>query len=196
MAHPVRRYGAALPRRTPSVIDKPALRRRARAARDAFDGFKPLSVPPVYRERLTPGLVVAAYHPIGSEADPRPLVEAAGVAGCVIALPHVVDRATPLRFLTDGAAGLHPGPFGLHQPHAEAEEVAPAIILTPLLAFDRRGNRLGQGAGHYDRAFAAHPKAWRIGIAWSVQEVDALVADVWDVPLHAIASEREWIVVA
>ena len=75
-------------------------------------------------------------------------------------------------------------------------ELTPDIVLTPLVGFDRRGTRLGQGAGHYDRAFAAHPAAWRVGIAWSVQEVDALPADAWDVPLHAIATEREWIVVA
>ena len=59
---------------------------------------------------------------------------------------------------------------------------------------DRRGNRLGQGAGQYDRAFAAHPAAWRIGVAWSVQQVDALAPDPWDVPLHAIVTESEWIV--
>ena len=107
----------------------------------------------------------------------------------------MIDRATPLRFLAWARnAVLEAGPFGLRQPAATATEREPAIILTPLLAFDRRGNRLGQGAGHYDRAFAAHPDAWRVGVARSVQEVEALVADGWDVPLHAVATEREWIV--
>src|SRR5205823_3155888 len=103
---------------------------------------------------------------------PAFFVEAALASGCRIALPHVVDRATPLRFLSwAGDAALVAGPFGLRQPAADLPELAPAIILTPLVGFDRRGNRLGQGAAHYDRAFAAYPDAWRVGLAWSVQEV-------------------------
>jgi 5-formyltetrahydrofolate cyclo-ligase len=71
--------------------------------------------------------------------------------------------------------------------------VAPDLILTPLVAFDRSLARLGQGAGHYDRAFARYPLARRIGVAFSVQEVERLPTDAWDVPLHAIVTEREWI---
>ena len=66
------------------------------------------------------------------------------------------------------------------------------MILTPLLAFDAALNRLGQGAGHYDRAFAANAGAWRIGVAWSVQRVETLPADPWDVPLHNIITEQGW----
>ena len=176
------------------MTDKPALRARLRARRAAASG-PPIPVWPTFVERLSPGLVVASYIPTGSEADPVALVEAALMAGCRLALPHVVDKATPMRFLAHaGDHALVPGPFGLRQPAAIAPDMEPDIILTPLLAFDRSGNRLGQGAGHYDRAFAAHPEAWRVGVAWSVQEVDALVADAWDVPLHAIATECEWIV--
>ncbi|WP_174293388.1 5-formyltetrahydrofolate cyclo-ligase [Sphingomonas bacterium] len=179
------------------MTDKPTLRRQMRSTRDSFAPPSPVLVDPAYRARLAAGVVVAAYHPIGSEADPAPLVAAAVEAGCRITLPHVVDRATPVRFLAvDDRGTLEAGPFGLYQPATAAPELEPAIILTPLLAFDRRGNRLGQGAGHYDRAFAAHPAAWRVGIAWSVQEVAALDADPWDVPLHAVATEREWIAVA
>lgn len=175
---------------------KPATRVRARAVRDDVERSTPIVVPVAYRDRLEAGLVVAAYQPIGSEADPAPLVEAARAAGCVIALPHVVDRATPLRFLIADRRELDAGPFGLRQPHPAAEQAAPRVILTPLLAFDRHGNRLGQGAGHYDRAFVAYPDAWRIGVAWSVQEIEGFEIDSWDVPLHGIVTEREWIEVA
>jgi 5-formyltetrahydrofolate cyclo-ligase len=179
------------------ILDKPALRARLRAARRDFARDHALLVPNAYLTRLSAGLIVAAYHPVGGEADPAPLVAAARAAGCVLALPHVVDRATRLRFLeTNERSHLESGPFGLGNPPAHGREVAPEIILTPLVGFDRRGNRLGQGAGHYDRAFADYPGAWRVGLAWSVQEVAALAADPWDVPLHAIATEREWIVVA
>ena len=176
------------------MIDaKPALRARLRAVRSAA-AHAPVTIADAYRVRLSAGMTVASYVPVGSEADPAPLARAAIAAGCVIALPHVVDRATPLRFLAWATeAALVAGPFGLHQPAADAAELEPDIILTPLVGFDRRGTRLGQGAGHYDRAFAAHPAAWRVGVALAVQEVDALPADPWDMPLHAIATDKEWI---
>lgn len=174
------------------MTDKRALRLRLRAARAAF-APRAITVPDALRARLAPGVVVAAYVPIGGEVDPAALLAVARAAGCAIALPHVVDRATPLRFL-DAVGMLGDGPFGLRQPAADAAVLVPDIILTPLVGFDRCGNRLGQGAGHYDRAFADHPAAWRIGLAWSVQEVPGLAPDPWDVPLHAILTELEWII--
>lgn len=176
------------------MTDKPALRARLRALRDgaARTAIEP---PAAFLARLAPDIVVAAYVPVGGEADPDHLVAAAAAAGCLIALPHIVDRAAPIRFLSWSAdAALTAGPFGLRQPPPDAAPVAPDVILTPLVGFDRRGNRLGQGGGHYDRAFAACPRAWRVGVAWSVQEVDRLVPDPWDVPLHAVITEQEWIV--
>ncbi|WP_343527135.1 5-formyltetrahydrofolate cyclo-ligase [Sphingomonas sp.] len=176
------------------MTDKRALRTRMRAIRDAHGpGLLPVARP--FLDRLLPGQVIAAYRPLGAEADPALWVEAALHAGAILALPHVVDRASPIRFLRwDKGQDLHIGAFGLHQPAPDAPDCVPDIILTPLVGFDRHGNRLGQGAGHYDRAFTAYPDAWRVGIAWGVQEVEALAADSWDVPLHAIATETEWIV--
>ncbi|WP_174285767.1 5-formyltetrahydrofolate cyclo-ligase [Sphingomonas bacterium] len=175
------------------MTDKRTLRVQLRARR-AMAIETTIPVPSAFRARLSPGLTVASYIPIRGEADPSPLARAAVEAGCAILLPHVVDRATPLRFLAwDTEAALAAGPFGLHQPAADATEHVPDIVLTPLVGFDRLGNRLGQGAGHYDRAFARHPGAWRVGVALSVQEVDALAVDPWDMPLHAVATEKEWI---
>ncbi len=177
------------------MTDKLALRARLRALRDGFSPLGPIRVPDAFVTRLRPGLIVASYMPLGSEADPAPLDAATRAAGCDLALPYVTTRAAPLRFLTwrEGEP-LEAGAFGLRQPRPDAAEVRPDIIVTPLLGFDAAGNRLGQGAGHYDRAFAAHPDAWRVGIAWSVQQVDALQPDPWDMPLHAIATESDWIV--
>jgi 5-formyltetrahydrofolate cyclo-ligase len=175
-------------------MTKQALRRDLRAVRASFVPRSPIVAGAEWRSRLSPGLIVAAYVPIGGEADPCPLLDAAVAAGCSLVLPHVIDRATPLRFVEwDQEAPLAAGPFGLVQPVDHAPELVPDIIVTPLLAFDRHGNRLGQGAGHYDRAFAACPRAWRVGVAWSVQEVTMLAPDPWDVPLQAIATEQEWI---
>jgi 5-formyltetrahydrofolate cyclo-ligase len=176
------------------MTDKQALRTALRAARAAAPRA-PVVVPRAFLDRLAPGMIVATYVPIGGEADPAPLARAALAAGARLALPHVVDRATPLRFLAWAEEiALAEGPFGLRQPAPHHDEIAPAVILTPLVGFDRRGNRVGQGAGHYDRAFAAHPDAWRVGVALAGQETAPLTPDPWDMPLHAIATEKEWIV--
>jgi len=175
--------------------DKQTIRREARAARDAFAAHNPIALsPPIaITDRFAPGVTVAAYLPIGSEADPAPLVAAARAAGARLALPHVEARSAPMRFLEwRENTALVTGPFGLIQPHADALEIAPDIFLTPLVAYDRTLYRLGQGAGFYDRAFARFPDAWRVGIAWSAQEVAAVPTDPWDVPLHALLNEHEF----
>jgi len=72
-------------------------------------------------------------------------------------------------------------------------------VLVPLLAFDRRGNRLGSGAGYYDRSFAfllerARPaRPLLIGVGYAFQEVESLPAQAWDVPLDLVATEHELI---
>lgn len=175
------------------MLDKPALRARLRADRDQFaaESSTAILAPEAFAERLREGMTVATYCAVGSEADPTQLAAAAATAGCRLALPFVVDRAAPIRFLAwQLGEPLVAGPFNLRQPDPSSAEVVPDIILTPLVGFDRRLNRLGQGAGHYDRAFARYERAWRVGVAWSVQEVPAIPADIWDVPLHAIITEE------
>lgn len=184
---------AVPPPLTLMIPDKLALRARLRAERDRFAAESSVAIlaPEGFAERLTPGMTVATYVPIGSEADPAQLAFAAAGIGCRLALPHVVDRAAPIRFLAwNLEEPLTDGPYGLRQPDAAREEVAPDVILTPLVGFDARLNRLGQGAAHYDRAFARYGDAWRVGVAWSVQQVPAIPSDIWDVPLHAVITEE------
>ena len=70
------------------------------------------------------------------------------------------------------------------------------LVLFPLVAFDASGNRLGMGAGYYDKTFEAarRRQAWpgpkRIGVAYEFQCVDSLPAAHWDVPLDAILTDR------
>ena len=176
-----------------TMADKKVLRARLRAARDRFAAETSAAIVPPRRflARLTGAETVATYIPVGSEADPTLLAAAAAERGCRLALPHVVDRTSPIRFLAwEIGETLEAGPYGLQQPHAGAAELAPDVILTPLVGFDARLDRLGQGAGHYDRAFARYGDAWRVGVAWSVQQVAAVPSDVWDVPLHAVITEE------
>lgn len=184
---------------TPADVtaQKAAIRAAMRAARRGFAG-PPLGVPAPFTALLDRwtgvGGVIASYVPVGGEADPAPLAAAAIAHGWRLALPHVSTRAAPMRFLSCFPdAPLVPGPFGLRQPESNAEPLDPDIILTPLIAFDDRLARLGQGAGHYDRAFAELPLARRLGIGWSIQRVPKVPVDPWDVPLHGVVTESGWI---
>ena len=140
---------------------------------------------------LGPGRVVAGYLSNGREVDAMPLLELACARDIETALPHIAERDGPMRFLSWRPGDpLVRGPYGTPQPHAGAPEVAPDAIITPLVGFDSRRNRLGQGGGYYDRIFARLPDARRIGLAWSVQEVPELPVESWDQPLHAVVTEK------
>ncbi|NJM51274.1 MAG: 5-formyltetrahydrofolate cyclo-ligase [Sphingomonadales bacterium] len=184
------------------LADKSALRRQYRQSRNAYVGALPQqdmtlsfsAVPSPIKNLFQKGKTIAAYIPIGSEADPAHLVGYAANMGCSTALPYVTSHSSPMRFLSWRPGDpLHDGPFALKQPDSNAASVVPDIIIVPLVAFDRHLNRLGQGAGHYDRAISLLEEAYTIGLAWSVQEAAALPADPWDMPLDAILTEKEWI---
>jgi 5-formyltetrahydrofolate cyclo-ligase len=171
---------------------KTALRRAMRATRAAVvaaRGSTAIEPPADFADLLRGVKTVAGYVATGTEADPARLIAAARRAGLAIALPHTVSREDPIRFLIDDGTPLIAGPFGLIQPPHDAPEAAPDLVLVPLLAFDAALHRLGQGAGHYDRALLGMRKALRIGIAFSGQRVEALPIDSWDQPLDAVITE-------
>lgn len=138
--------------------------------------------------------VIAGYWPLGSEIDCRPLLVTLAAAGAAIALPHISERAGPTAFRRwrQGDA-LIADAFGILAPHHAAEAVEPGVILTPLLAFDRQGRRLGQGGGHYDRVLAAlRPKGViAVGLAYAAQEIPAVPSGALDQRLDWIITERE-----
>ena len=148
-------------------------------------------------ERILPhiplGATVSLYLALKDELDPDPLVAALHARGHDLALPALFDRSA-MRFLAWAPGDpLERGPMRLRQPLASAPERVPDLIVTPLLGFDRLGHRIGYGAGHYDRAFQRLPGAHRIGLTWAIQETDRIPHDPWDVPLHAIVTEQEFI---
>ena len=139
------------------------------------------------------GATVSLYLAMHDELDPAPLLDALHTRGHEIALPTLIDRTT-MRFLAWAPGDpIEHGPMNLRQPCAEAAERAPDLIITPLTGFDLRGGRIGYGAGHYDRAFQRYPGAHRIGFAWAMQEVEKVPHDPWDVRLHAVATEKEFV---
>jgi 5-formyltetrahydrofolate cyclo-ligase len=183
-------------------LTKADLRKSAKQARDtrvaAMSVAERCAAAIMLAERVTANLgdarTVAVYLPIGSEIDTLPLIDRLVARDIGIALPHVRGRRDTMRFLGWAPGDALPeGPMGVRQPDEGAREVAPDLILTPLLAFDRALNRLGYGAGHYDRAFAANMAARRVGVAWALQQFDTVPIESWDVPLDAIATETDWI---
>ena len=90
------------------------------------------------------------------------------------------------------------GPFGLSEPAATSPEVSPRALLVPLAAFDRRGHRIGYGAGYYDRAIArlsAIGPLFTIGVAFSVQEIERVPDEPHDRALDVIVTETETILI-
>jgi 5-formyltetrahydrofolate cyclo-ligase len=146
-----------------------------------------------FRDAIAPGLVAAAYWPMGDELDVRPLLDALHGMGCVCALPVTGPRGAPLAFRAwKPGDRLAPGPFGVSQPETSAEAVAPGLFLAPLLAFDDDGWRLGYGAGYYDATLAAaraSAPVLAVGVAFEAQRVDAVPHEAHDERLDWVITE-------
>ncbi|MEM1147845.1 MAG: 5-formyltetrahydrofolate cyclo-ligase [Pseudomonadota bacterium] len=139
------------------------------------------------------GPIVAAYLPIGSEIDPRPLMTKLAAADAKLALPSVQDDGSMVYRAYRRGDMLEQRQFGLLEPNPEVPEVSPTLVLTPLLGFDRSGNRIGYGKGHYDRALAKLRERGRVfvcGLAFWGQEVDAVPVEPHDIPLDWVMTER------
>ncbi|MCX8996786.1 5-formyltetrahydrofolate cyclo-ligase [Rhizobiaceae bacterium BDR2-2] len=182
------------------TISKAVLRAERLAARDGLSpreracrsaaicrhGIAGLDVPP--------GAVVSGYYPIRSEADIMPLLAALAQKGARLCLPAVLDRETIAFRLYDPARPLTDTGWGTMGAPADAPLADPDIILMPLSAFDRYGNRIGYGAGHYDRAIDRmrerdlRPRL--VGVAFACQESEAVPADAHDVPMDAVLTEE------
>ena len=142
--------------------------------------------------------IAAIYHASGSECDPRPVGEVLTNRGWRLAFPasEVVDAPVVFRAWKSGDE-LAPDVVGISAPVASAKAVAPDLIITPLIAFDRQGGWLGQGGGYYDRTLAAlrergHAPAV-VGLAFSIQEVPSIPLEPHDQRLDAILTEKEYI---
>ncbi len=139
--------------------------------------------------------VIAIYRAHGNEMDPRPLAENMIKLGWALALPvcEHPDRPVIFRAYKPGDR-LAPDICDIAAPLDSAPEVHPDIIVTPLLAYDQNGHRLGQGGGYYDRTLEAIRLGARpcaiVGLAYAGQEVEAVPFDSHDQKLDAILTEK------
>lgn len=140
---------------------------------------------------------VAIYLSLPEEADPSPLAARGGNRRF-----HVpVLSGDKLRFAPlEGGGRMSRNRLGIVEPRQPERRLrrpgAMDLVVMPLVGFDDRCNRLGQGGGHYDRSFAflAHRRLRHggprlVGLAFECQRVDALPHRDWDIPLDAVVTE-------
>ncbi|THD59552.1 MAG: 5-formyltetrahydrofolate cyclo-ligase [Phenylobacterium sp.] len=147
--------------------------------------------------------IVGAYCAQGTELDPGPILQAIldlNAGRIRAALPVAAAKDTPLTFRAWAPGDpLKPDAYGIPSPLPAAAEVLPNLLLTPVLAFDRAGGRLGQGGGHYDRTLQnlrRQRPVFVLGVAFAGQEVEAVPMGAHDQRLDAIVTETEFIEVS
>jgi len=141
------------------------------------------------------GMAAAIYNSVRGEVGTGRIREAYLAAGAMLFYPCVMEGGT-LEFHPhrNGDEWIE-GPYGIPEP-PRLPGRRPRVdgfdlVLVPGVAFDRKGNRLGQGLGYYDRFLARLPgDVLRVGLAYSDQVVPDVPVDEWDVPMHALATEE------
>jgi len=144
---------------------------------------------------------IAFYLANDGELDTAVLLQRAWTMGKVCYLP-VITPGQSLRFALyaqDDPLALNR--FGIPEPVRPGLALVSArvldLILTPLVAFDDQGHRLGMGGGFYDRtlAFLRQRHAWRkprlLGVAHELQRTARIAAEAWDVPLDGVATDQK-----
>ena len=141
---------------------------------------------------------IAAYRAVRGELDCAPIVQWAWDSGRRVYLPVTQPPRTMTfaRWRRDDAFAT--SGFGIDEPLPTARRVAIErvdVVLVPLVAFDRRGTRLGHGAGYYDAALSFRRGSRRtrpvlVGLAHTFQEVDHIDRREWDVPLDVVVTDR------
>ena len=137
---------------------------------------------------------VMAFWTFGSELPTMPMIEGLVARGVRVALPRIVDGDLEPRTWRPGEPTTTTT-FGAMEPSG-GEVLGPwqvDVVVTPAVAFDREGRRVGYGGGFYDRFFPrARPDAFRLGAAFGIQLLDgALPAGHFDLRVHAVVTESE-----
>jgi 5-formyltetrahydrofolate cyclo-ligase len=193
-------YNLSVPTSTEIDDLKATLRREALARRDALSAEVRTAAAQAIAARpfpvaVPPGAIVSGFMPMKSEINPLPLMRKLADAGAGLALPAVAGKGKPLtmRAYTFGES-LASGVWGIREPGPDARQVDPDILLVPLLAFDRRGHRIGYGAGYYDMTIAglrARKTVLAVGIAFAAQEIAQVPTTPRDARLDLVLTERE-----
>lgn len=142
---------------------------------------------------------IACFWPFDGEPDITPVYQQLISDGCTLALPVISrDGDHSMRFHSwSESTEMGKNRYGIPEPIASAPISISRIdmLVMPLVGYDHLGNRLGMGAGYYDRYLEpvrtlATPL--RVGIAYSIQKTGPIITNPWDISLHGIVNERGW----
>jgi len=167
---------------------KPALRRRLRAARAARSRSQfvdaALGIARVGGDRCRDAGTIAAYASVHDEPPTRELIELLRDRGAAVLLPVV--RSDGLRWgRYDGWSALTEH-NGLLEPTGETAELSDAdVVLAPALAVDHHGHRLGSGGGYYDRALVGVPRDRIVAVVFADEVLDVVPVEAHDVRVGA-----------
>jgi 5-formyltetrahydrofolate cyclo-ligase len=133
---------------------------------------------------------LGVYWPFRAEFDPRGIVDWAVADGRVVALPVVVDKKGPLEYRAwRPGEKLVDGVWSIPVPE-KRELVTPAIVLAPVVGFDRQCYRLGYGGGYFDRTLASlSPRAFAIGVGFEFQAIETIYPQPFDVAMDLVVTE-------
>jgi 5-formyltetrahydrofolate cyclo-ligase len=173
-------------------------RHRNRAAYQARRSLNRLQHPALTGRNVKIGIFADAF----GEMPTQPLMDWARQRGYSIYLPVVTGHNQPLVFIqfiqkTWRQSRLPRHPLGMRQPAMGKSLKASQldVLIMPLVAADKQGNRMGMGGGYYDRTLAkAKSKPLKIGWAYDFQLVEKLNANPWDITLDAlITPSKLWL---
>ena len=185
------------------MTDRAATKKAARAAAIAVRSAAHADAPGAARlaagyaleviAALRGATVVAGYLPVRREIDPMTAMLALSGLGFRVAVPVIGARERPLGFRewTPGSA-TERGAFGVPVP-VGGDLLEPDVLIVPMLAFDRRGHRLGYGGGFYDRTIAdlrERRTVTALGLAYAAQELPEVPDSAHDMRLDAIVTEQ------
>ena len=170
-----------------------------KAAHEEWSGCAPLALAS-YAFPVAPTIahkIVSGFFPYQSEIDTRPLLGKLAGDGWTTCLPIVIAKDQPLQFRRwlPGEPTIA-GVWGIPRPPDSSPELDPDVLIIPMLAFDRKGYRLGYGGGFYDRTLEklrAFKKVIAIGVAYSAQELPDVPHGSHDQPLDFVLTEKELI---
>jgi 5-formyltetrahydrofolate cyclo-ligase len=141
--------------------------------------------------------VVGLYRAFQSELDLSFLEIEFQKMGALLAYPRIAPGdSKQIEFVDVGAKpelGWQVSPYGFHEPHPELPVVDPKsldLFFIPGVGFGEAGQRIGRGAGHYDRFLENAPQALRVALAYDFQLLPHLQQNPWDQPVHWIVTER------
>jgi 5-formyltetrahydrofolate cyclo-ligase len=139
---------------------------------------------------LHPATILGVYWPIRNEPDLRTIYPELAMRGIQLALPAVIDKQSPLKFLQWKLEdALMPDAMGIPTPDISGLEVKPDTILVPCVGFNAEMIRLGYGGGFYDRTLARPGRPVAIGIAYECSRT-SFAAAPHDVAFDAVVTEK------